>query len=106
FPLGDLSGTLRASGCGDYDIQSPTALNERIYLPHISEGIDLEARNEFACLSSDTNGGQDMVEGNTSIIHGIGLTPVDIGVMAAKGARRVWSPRSTGSLYAMTAYAV
>ncbi|MBW2254979.1 MAG: amidohydrolase family protein, partial [Deltaproteobacteria bacterium] len=106
FPLGDSDGMLRASGCDDYDIDDASRLGNRIYLPHISEGIDPEARNEFTCMSSDLNGGTDLVAGNTSIIHGVGLTPTDIGLMASEGARLVWSPRSNIHLYGHTAAVV
>ena len=40
---------------------------------------------------------------NTSIIHGIGVSPEDIGNISDSGAKLVWSPRSNVSLYGFTA---
>jgi len=102
FPLGDSSGTMRADGCA-YDFAPTSVLNNDIYLPHISEGIDAEARNEFGCLSSNENGGRDLVEGNTSMIHGIGLTAADIAAVAMGDTKLVWSPRTNIDLYGHTA---
>ena len=101
FPLGDSSGTLAANGCDAYRIDNESRLNSAIYLPHVSEGIDPEARNEFACLSGAA--GVDLIASNTSIIHGIGLTPSDIVSVAQDGASLVWSPRSNVQLYGHTA---
>lgn len=103
FPLGDASGTLRADGCDAYNIDRDSRLSAGIYMPHVAEGIDNEARNEFLCLSSSANGGTDLVEANTSIVHGIGLTANDIADFGANGAKLIWSPRSNISLYGMTA---
>ncbi len=103
FPLGDADGTLRADGCTDYDIDSESRLSAGIYMPHVAEGIDPEARNEFLCLSSSANGGVDLIEDNTAIVHGVGLTAPDIADFAANGAKLIWSPRSNISLYGMTA---
>jgi hypothetical protein len=103
FPLGDSSGNLYADGCDNYDIDNPSRLNSHIYLPHISEGIDPEAQNEFACLSGSIDGSADLIAENTSMIHGIGLTPGDILSVASKGAKLVWSPRSNVQLYGHTA---
>jgi cytosine/adenosine deaminase-related metal-dependent hydrolase len=102
FPLGDLDGTLAATGCGEYSIDGDFVLNNKIYLPHIAEGIDAEANNEFQCVTGAA-GGEDLVADNTSIIHGIGLFPEDIEVMHDLGAHLVWSPRSNISLYGETA---
>ena len=103
FPLGDSSGNLYADGCDGYSIDNESRLNSHIYLPHISEGIDPEAQNEFACLSGSASGSNNLIAENTSIIHGIGLTPADILTVATEGAKLVWSPRSNVSLYGHTA---
>ena len=103
FPLGDSSGNLYADGCDAYRIDNESRLNSHIYLPHISEGIDPEAQNEFACLSGSAVGSNNLIAENTSIIHGIGLTPSDILTVATEGAKLVWSPRSNVSLYGHTA---
>ena len=106
FPLGDSDGGLTADGCSSYSIDSPSRLNSHIYLPHVSEGIDPEAQNEFACLSGSAPGSEDLIAENTSIIHGIGLTPGDILNVATEGAKLVWSPRSNVQLYGHTANVV
>ncbi|RMG12363.1 MAG: hypothetical protein D6729_16655 [Deltaproteobacteria bacterium] len=104
FPLGDSGGTLRASGCDYPHIDPESRLSNPIYCPHIAEGIDVEANNEFHCLS--TPDGADLVESNTSIVHGIGLTAVDMATVAADGAKLIWSPRSNIDLYGVTAQVV
>jgi large repetitive protein len=106
FPLGDNRGGLHADGCNEYDIDDESRLNSHIYLPHVSEGIDPEAQNEFACLSGSVTGSSDLLAANTSIIHGIGLTPGDILSVAGEGAKLVWSPRSNVQLYGHTASVV
>ncbi len=103
FPLSDTRGGLLSNGCGYPSIDSTSVLQNDIYLPHVSEGIDAEAENEFSCLSSDANGGHDLLADNTSIIHGIGLTAADIAEFAANGAQLVWSPRTNIDLYGNTA---
>jgi large repetitive protein len=103
FPLGDIDGTLAASGCEQYFMDGEFVLNDRIYLPHIAEGIDDEARNEFLCLSGLQAGGIDLIADNTSIVHGVGLNATDVAEVAASGAHLVWSPRSNVSLYGETA---
>ncbi|MFP4598748.1 MAG: amidohydrolase family protein, partial [Persicimonas sp.] len=103
FPLGDVSGALVSSGCEYPGFDSDSVLDNDVYLPHISEGIDVEARNEYLCLSSTDDGGTDLVEDNTSVIHGIGLTAIDIADFAANGSELVWSPRTNIDLYGNTA---
>lgn len=103
FPLGDSNGDLRADGCSYGGIADASVLNNDIYLPHISEGIDPEAENEFKCLSSSESGGQDLVELNTSMIHGVGLSAADIAEASAGGTKLVWSPRTNIDLYGNTA---
>src|SRR5690554_4151914 len=103
FPLDDSNGTMRSDGCGYSEIDPLSVLNNDIYLPHISEGIDAEARNEFGCLSSNEGGGRDLIETNTSMIHGIGLTAADIAEVAANQTKLVWSPRTNIDLYGNTA---
>ena len=104
FPLGDSDATLLDAGCNYPNVDDATrAANAGIYLPHIAEGIDAEANNEFRCLSDTMGGAVDLIGQNTSIIHGIGLTTTDIASVAADGAKLVWSPRSNIDLYGMTA---
>jgi cytosine/adenosine deaminase-related metal-dependent hydrolase len=103
FPLGSPGKNL-TSGC-DYTSPrtSSTVAQLESYLPHISEGIDSEARNEFVCLSQ---GDHDVVERPTAIIHVVALTPADAAVVRADMAKVVWSPRSNVDLYGDTAAVV
>jgi len=104
FPLGDSGGERLALGCGYPNIRNPSTLSTyESYEPHISEGINAEARNEFLCTNQSNNGGQNLLLGKTAIIHGIALTAGDACLMAQRGAGLIWSPRSNVSLYGHTA---
>jgi hypothetical protein len=111
FPLDDSSGTRRNGDC-NYGGTSDTATSVASYLafePHIAEGIDLTARNEFLCQSSasfDTTApgvSNELLLPKTGVIHGVGLLAGDYAQMAVNGASLVWSPRSNISLYGDTA---
>ena len=65
---------------------------------HLCEGTDTVARAQFATW---TNWG--MLNSTVAIIHGAALQPSDFSVMAAAGAKLVWSPMSNMKLYAGTA---
>ena len=114
FPLDDAAGILRQ---GDCDYGPLAARTEQVaalhaYIAHVGEGVDAEARNEFACISDpafDTHpaaagGGtsQDLLHGNVALIHGVALTPDQLALVAARGVTLVWSPRSNLSLYGRT----
>jgi len=106
FPLGDSGGERLTSGCDYPSIHKATALQTvDAYEPHISEGINEEAHNEFVCTSSTTGGGQRIVEDKTAIIHAIGLNARDAWLASARGTSVIWSPRSNISLYGHTAQA-
>jgi len=105
FPLGDSSGSTRQSGCDYPNIDGPSVLDADAYAPHIAEGIDLSARNELICLSSEDNGGTDLVESNTAIIHAVAITAPDAAMLSHDGASVIWSPRSNVDLYGNTAQA-
>jgi hypothetical protein len=66
------------------------------YVPHVAEGINDAAHNEFACLSHFMNSGW-------TILHGIATDPYDGRFMAHERIGLVWTPRSNISLYANTA---
>lgn len=101
FPLDDSNATIRTSGCNYGTLRRTSDIaGETSYTPHISEGIDLAARNEYLCLREGTN---DVVEDQTALIHGVGLLPPDISEIAAEGAMLIWSPRSNVTLYGDTA---
>ncbi len=103
FPLGDSNGTLLTSSCNYPGIDSPSVLENDCYLPHVSEGIDNEARNEFLCLSSTDRGGVDLTEDSSAYIHGVGMNAIDGDELARSGTAIVWSPRTNISLYGNTA---
>jgi cytosine/adenosine deaminase-related metal-dependent hydrolase len=101
FPL-STPGKNLAQGC-DYSPGRTTnaAVGQLAsYLPHISEGIDTEARNEFLCTSAPPF---DLVEPQTAIIHGTALAPEDAVVVRTNMSKIVWSPRSNVDLYGNTA---
>ncbi|NUO52644.1 MAG: DUF4215 domain-containing protein, partial [Polyangiaceae bacterium] len=106
FPLGDSNGTQLDSGCnypgGDTNMSIDM---DDAYLPHVSEGIDAYARNEFNCVDGQggRQGDEDLLEPQSAFIHGVGLLPGDYAKMAAEGASLIWSPRSNVTLYGDTA---
>ena len=65
---------------------------------HLCEGTDTTARAQFATW---TNWG--MLNSTVAIIHGAALKSNDFAVMAAKGAKLIWSPMSNMKLYGGTA---
>lgn len=106
FPLGDSDGRKRATGCGyaSFDSADDGRFQSAVaYTPHIAEGIEVEARNEFLCLSGIQDGGSDIITDKTAVIHAIGLLPPDWALMAAKGSSLIWSARTNLSLYGVTA---
>ena len=104
FPLGDSDGTRLSAGCAYPGLRSEDSISaDTAYLPHISEGINAAARNEFLCTSSLRGEGAFLVEDITSMVHGIALTAADARTTAERGAAVIWSPRSNISLYGHTA---
>lgn len=105
FPLGDSStGKAPVGTCTGYSADQYNSIPfDSCYLPHVAEGIDAPARNEFACFSGAIGTIQNLLSRKTAIVHGIGLQPNDIQKMAQKGSSLVWSPRSNLSLYGDTA---
>jgi len=104
FPLGDLEGTQLDSSCAYPDIETQAEIaNDDAYIPHVAEGINAFARNEFRCLSSTESGGQDLVEPQSAFVHALGLLPDDYNLMTMEGTDLVWSPRSNITLYGDTA---
>ena len=103
FPLGDASGKLLSQGCDYPGIEGFWVLDNACYLPHVAEGIDKETRNEFLCLSSDLQGGEDLTEPNSAFVHSIGMLATDGWELADNGTAVIWSPRSNVSLYGHTA---
>ncbi len=117
FPLGDSTpplvdghlhtptetGGVWSGSCDAYAAgrtRASEVATEHAYTPHMSEGIDLAARNEFLCQH---DGDHDLIQGNVAVIHGIGLLPPDIAELARDGSKLIWSPRSNITLYGDTA---
>jgi cytosine/adenosine deaminase-related metal-dependent hydrolase len=80
-----------------------SASSSDVYLPHIAEGINASAANEFDCLSSEERHGLDITNDRLVMIHGIALDAHDGRTAAEDRAALVWSPRSNLSLYGNTA---
>ena len=71
----------------------------RVYVPHVAEGINGAAQNEFACLLAVP----DMVNDRFAMVHGIALDAHDGSSLSENMASVIWSPRSNISLYGNTA---
>jgi cytosine/adenosine deaminase-related metal-dependent hydrolase len=102
FPLGDSNRSFKANCAWDYD-QSAFALQGDVWVPHVAEGIDDFAKEEFFCQSQPEGGERDFVEPNSAFVHGVGLTTPDYDRMAQARTGLIWSPRSNISLYGQTA---
>ncbi len=101
FPLGDSNGTELTSSCSYPAMVTEAAIAaDDAYFPHVAEGIEASARNEFLCLHQSPN---DVVQPQSAFIHGVGLIAPDYAAMAAKGTALIWSPRSNITLYGDTA---
>jgi len=104
FSLGDANGTQLDTGCAYPNIDTEASIaGDDSYTPHISEGIDAYALNEFICTSSSDDGGQDLLEPQSAYIHGVGLHPIQYAQMATEGTSLIWSPRTNIALYGDTA---
>jgi hypothetical protein len=105
FPLGDTDGTQLTSGC-DYSWVPPPSMvaADHAYEPHVAEGIDDVAHNEFVCLDGGA-GGVDIGMPQSAYIHGIALGAADYARLAQRKASLIWSPRSNLRLYGNTAMA-
>jgi len=112
FPLGDTKGQQITQGLDYPKHPKPEELTDVIYVPHVSEGVDQVARNEFINLSRDmvqhigtnTYACYDILSTNVMFIHMIALLRDDAQLAATKGVNHVWSPRSNLALYGNTAY--
>lgn len=107
FPLNDSTPPATCNGpvaCSAYSgVVTPTQIaGDDAYLPHVAEGINGFAENEFVCLSSQ-NPGHDVVIDKSAFIHGVGLKATDYASMGKNGTALIWSPRSNITLYGDTA---
>ncbi len=101
----DPNKILVTSGCTPYVFAAVTAdlHGFSAFVPHVSEGVNEAARNEFRCMSGLEPDGEDLLGPNSTYIHAIGLNAQDLSVMAAQGGRVIWSPRTNIDLYGNTA---
>lgn len=67
------------------------------YVIHLGEGVDEESRAEF-----DTLVEKNLLASATVVIHGTAFGDAEFGMMAAAGAKLVWSPVSNLRLYGGT----
>jgi hypothetical protein len=106
FPLDGGAFTQNEGDCSAYptypDLARSHAFSD-VYVPHVAEGINAAAHNEFLCLSSTDRNGIDIVDNNFAMIHGIALDANDGMTLAEKQGSVIWSPRSNISLYGNTA---
>ncbi len=101
FPLLDSSGRVTPANCDPTKVIKPAdAFVGGTYVPHVSEGIALEANNEFKCLSQPTVG---VIGPRTAMIHSVGFDAKDVATAATAGAHVIWSPRSNIDYYGDTA---
>ena len=103
FPFGDYDGKMLTGGCAYDSVPSDTALHANCFFPHVAEGINAAARNEFLCLNGIGAGAVDGVNPNSAFVHGVGMTADDGKAVADENTGIIWSPRSNISLYGNTA---
>ncbi|MCK4910676.1 MAG: amidohydrolase family protein [Thermodesulfovibrionales bacterium] len=109
FPLADYNHTQFETSCTGYSDRrdTPAVLHNDCYIPHVAEGVDYVARNEFLCLSgrlSDRRAGSyDLVNTVSAFIHTVGTLAPDAKRMSDRKNTVIWSPRSNVSLYGNTA---
>lgn len=103
FSLGDANRRFRANCGWDYRYDEYEVSQFEAFIPHVAEGIDEYAQEEFRCQSTSFDNGQDFTEKNTAHIHSIGLNAADYWSMVQDGTKLIWSPRSNISLYGTTA---
>lgn len=68
------------------------------WMVHAAEGVDERCRGEVRLLAE-----ANVLRQNTVIIHGIGIAPEDVPLIAAARAAVVWCPESNRRLYGATA---
>ena len=68
------------------------------WLVHAAEGVDARCRGEVRLLAE-----ANVLRQNTVIIHGIGIAPEDVSLIAAARSAVVWCPESNRRLYGATA---
>ena len=103
FSLNDSNETFHDNCTWDFKFSETRVAAFPAFLPHIAEGINHYAAEEFRCQSSSFDGGRDYTEKNAAHIHAIGLTAADYYRMVIDDTKLLWSPRSNIDLYGVTA---
>lgn len=105
FPLGGDKSNMAVEGCSAYSRLSQSSMAyDSAFAPHISEGVNREAHNEFTCASDTSdNGKYDIIEPQTAVIHGVAVNAADVAVYRDQRTSLIWSPRSNIDLYGDTA---
>lgn len=103
FPLGDSNESFKEDCGWNYKDTESSVHGETAYLPHIAEGVDDYANEEFRCTASSLEGGEDFLQAHVAYVHAIGLRGEDIYRMSLEQTDVIWSPRSNVSLYGHTA---
>ncbi len=105
FPLGGEVSNMATEGCSAYSRLSHSSMEyDSAFAPHVSEGINAEAHNEFTCAADTSEEGKyDIVEPQTAIIHGVAVNAADVAIYRDQRTSLVWSPRSNIDLYGDTA---
>ena len=99
FPLESPGDYIKNDGaCSDfpdYD-RFPGKIWGDEFVPHVAEGIDDAAHNEFTCLST-------FMDDGWTLLHGVATDASDGQFMAENGVGLVWTPRSNSHHYGNTA---
>jgi cytosine/adenosine deaminase-related metal-dependent hydrolase len=104
FPLGSNANQQPVSGCGySFADTAQSIASDKSFEPHIAEGVDQIANNQFVCASSFDDGAQDLTQPQSAFIHAAALDAGNYLTMALKGTSMIWSPRSNIRLYGDTA---
>jgi large repetitive protein len=104
FPLGSNANQQPTMGCGyAFADTAQSIAHYKAFEPHIAEGIDDYAHNEFVCTSSSLDGAQNLAQPQSGFIHSVALDAGDYLAMAEQGTSMIWSPRSNVRLYGDTA---
>jgi hypothetical protein len=99
FPLEAAGDYLKNEGaCSDFPEYGdfPGKIWGAEFVPHVAEGIDDAAHNEFRCLS-------DFMDEGWTVLHGVATDAADGRFMAENGVGLVWTPRSNSHHYGNTA---
>ncbi len=107
FPLRDKATLPRACDCG-YPVFArpggpPYPASASRFVPHVAEGTDESAANEFRCLAGLRPGSYQVLPDSSALVHAIALGLREARWLAAHAMSVVWSPHSNQVLYGQTA---